>query len=77
MQAIEITCRYCGMTGNQVREVRANGLDLGAERIAAIPDAPCCHTTYVRDLNEVLADLESAIAKRLKPRYLYLALQEA
>jgi hypothetical protein len=37
MQAIEITCSHCGMTGAQVRQARAEGLDLGVERIAVDP----------------------------------------
>jgi hypothetical protein len=66
MPTIEITCFQCGMNGAQVRQVRAEGLDLGAERIAVEPDAPCCNTLYIRDLEEALSDLESAVAKRLK-----------
>lgn len=62
----EITCYHCGMTGAQVRQTRAEGLDLGTERIAADPTAPCCHSLYIRDLEEALSDLESAVAKRLK-----------
>jgi len=46
----EITCARCGMTGAQVRRVRAEGLDLGAERIAVDPDAPCCTRLYIRNL---------------------------
>ena len=54
----EITCYRCGMTGAQVRQARAEGLDLGAERIAVDPTAPCCNTLYVRDLDAALSDLE-------------------
>jgi hypothetical protein len=57
MQTIEITCCHCGMTGAQVRQARAEGLDLGVERIAVDPAAPCCNTLYIRDL-EALSDLE-------------------
>ena len=49
-----------------MRQARAEGLDLGTERIAVDPAAPCCNTLYIRDLEEALSDLESAVAKRLK-----------
>jgi len=52
MQTIEIKCCHCGMTGAQVRQVRAEGLDLGEERHAVNPTAPCCNTLYIRDLEE-------------------------
>jgi hypothetical protein len=40
------------MTGAQVRQARAEGLDLGKERYAVNPTAPCCNTLYIRDLEE-------------------------
>ena len=51
-------------------------LDLGVERIAVDPTAPCCNTLYIRDLEEALSDLENAVAKRLKnSRYQALLFQ--
>ena len=55
----EITCYHCGMTGAQVRQTRAEGLDLGTERIPVDPTGPCCRTLYIRDLSEALSDWES------------------
>ena len=57
---------------------RAEGLDLGVERIAVDRTAQCCKTLYVRDLAEALSDLENAAAKRLKnSRYQTLLFQGA
>lgn len=60
------------MTGDQARQTRNEGLDLGEERIPVEPSAACSNTIYVRALDEALSDLEARVAKRLKPwRYQY------